>query len=73
MSASPGALGGLRGLVTLRSILENIGTHVIPNQIAISKAHEAFDEKGNLKDPKQQASIEKIGIQLVHLLKKYYG
>jgi len=73
MSASPGALGGLRGLVTLRSILENIGTHVIPHQVAIPKAHEAFDEKGNLKDSKQQASIEKIGIQLVHLLKKYHG
>jgi len=32
MSTSPGALGGLRGLVHLRSILENIYTIVLPTQ-----------------------------------------
>jgi chromate reductase len=73
MSASPGALGGLRGLVTVRSVLNNIGTHVIPHQVAISKAHEAFNPDGSLKDSKQQASVEKISQQLVHLLKKYHG
>src|SRR4051794_2527289 len=39
VSASPGALGGLRGLVTLRSILGNIGVLVLPTQFALSKAH----------------------------------
>ena len=48
LSASPGALGGLRGLVTVRSILGNIGCIVLPDQVAISKAHEAFDDDGNL-------------------------
>src|SRR5579862_2726196 len=49
-SASPGALGGLRGLVTVRSILGNIGVHVLPGQVCISAAYEAFDEGGQLKD-----------------------
>jgi len=70
MSASPGGLGGLRGLVHVRSILENIGVMVLPNQRAISGAYDAFDEKGNLKDEKQQSSVEGLGEQLAQLIKK---
>lgn len=43
LAASPGALGGLRGLVHVRSILGNIGVVVLPDQLAIPKAHEAFN------------------------------
>ena len=64
-SASTGALGGLRGLVTVRSILGNIRVLVLPEQIAISKANEAFTEEGKLKDAKQQATLEAIAKRLV--------
>src|SRR5204863_8535720 len=73
MSASPGALGGLRGLVHLRSILGNIGVLVIPEQTAIPKAGDAFDADGKLKDPKQQAVIDKIAASVTNLLKKIHG
>lgn len=70
MSASPGQLGGLRGLVTLRSILGNIQVHVHHHQIAISKAHEAFDEAGNLKNSDQHASVQKLASSIVRMISK---
>jgi NAD(P)H-dependent FMN reductase len=73
MSASPGALGGLRGLVHVRSILGNIGVIVLPEQIAVAKAHEAFQPDGTLLDPKQQAAIEGLGHTLVSFLRKLKG
>jgi len=73
LSASPGALGGLRGLVAVRSILSNIKVIVLPDQLAISKAHEAFQEDGTLKDPKQQAAVEAIASRLVGVAGKLKG
>ncbi|MEM8886040.1 MAG: NAD(P)H-dependent oxidoreductase [Planctomycetota bacterium] len=45
LAASPGALGGMRGLVHVRAILGGIGVHVIPDQAAVSKAHEGLDDR----------------------------
>ena len=70
MSASPGGLGGLRGLVHVRAILENIGVLVIPEQIAISKAHEVFNSDGSMKDPKQEQRVKSIGANLSDILQK---
>jgi NAD(P)H-dependent FMN reductase len=66
-SASPGALGGLRGLVTVRSILGNIRVLVTPDQLAIPKAQEAFDASGELKDPAQRTALDKVAANLVRV------
>lgn len=50
MSASPGALGGVRSAVIVRSLLTHLGTLVVPEQLAVSKAHEAFGPDGKLLD-----------------------
>lgn len=73
LSASPGALGGLRGLVHVRAILGNIQVMVLPEQLAISKAHEAFDSAGKLKDLGQQKTLETITNRLVGVLAKLHG
>ena len=66
-SASPGALGGLRGLVHLRAILGNIGVLLVADQLAIGKADEAFTDDGSLKNPKQGALLTEIVGELVRV------
>ncbi len=70
LSASPGALGGLRGLVHLRAILGNIGTLVLPATISIPKAMDAFAADGSLKDQGKQTTVEQLGGELVSFLLK---
>ena len=73
MSASPGALGGMRGLVHVRSILGNIGVLVLPDQVSISKAHEAFDASGTLKDERKTKQVAALGSGLAQMLAKLKG
>ncbi len=68
LSASPGRLGGIRGLVHLRSILGNIGMLLLPEQVTISRAHEAFDGEGALKDARKRQQVTGLGASLVKLL-----
>lgn len=70
MATSPGALGGIRGLVFLRMLLGNIGVTVLPEQQAIPQAFKAFSEDGILNDDKKQQAVEKLGINLVQLINK---
>ena len=70
MSASPGGLGGLRGLVHLRSILGNINVFVLPDQKAIPKAFEAFNDDGTIKDSQLRESVENLGAKLSNVLWK---
>jgi len=70
MATSPGGLGGLRGLVPLRMLLGNLGITLLPDQIAIPSAFQAFGPDGHLVDPKQEAAVKTLGASLAHQLKK---
>lgn len=65
LSASPGQLGGMRGLAHVRSILSNIGVHVIPAEAAVSAAHQAFAADGTLQDERTSARVADVVKQLV--------
>ena len=57
----------------LRSILGNIHVLVLPDQMAIARAHEAFQPDGTLTDSRQQAAIEQLGATLAQALMKLKG
>lgn len=73
VSASPGALGGMRGLVTVRSILGNIGVLVVPTQFALGKAHEAFDTEGNLSNDSAKKSLGAVVNEVIRVAKAVSG
>lgn len=73
LAASPGALGGLRGLVHVRAILSGIRVLVLPAQLAVGGAYQAFADDGRLADEKRQASLESIAAALVETVRKLRG
>lgn len=72
-AASPGALGGLRGLVHLRAILQAMNVMVISEQFALPRAHEAIGADGALADPRQQSSLAGVAARLVDVTRRMAG
>ena len=70
MGASPGAFGAVRGLPHLRQILSGLGVTVLPMQVALPHANEAFEADGRLKDPRVVKSVESLGASLVETARK---
>ena len=60
-SASPGGMGGLRSLITVRQVLElGLGALVLPDQFAVPRANDAFDEDGHLKNKDLQEAFKEL-------------
>lgn len=58
-SASPGGMGGLRGLSQLRLVFENgLNALVLPDQFAVPRAVDAFDEHNHLKNKDSQEQFK---------------
>ena len=58
LAASPGPLGALRSMNYVRQYLQMaFAMIVVPQQFALARANEAFDEAGGLKDPKAALAV----------------
>lgn len=67
VAASPGALGGIRGLPLTRQYLSNMGLIVVPEQAALASAHTLFDEAGELTDARLQAAVSAVAASVTRV------
>lgn len=66
-SASNGRLGGTRALAALRLILSACQATVIPNQLALSFADQAYDEMDHLKNAADSEALKALARQLIDI------
>jgi NAD(P)H-dependent FMN reductase len=67
MSASTGPLGGARGLAHLRAVLAALGCLVLPDEVSVRNASDAFDAAGEPVDPKLRERLERLGARVVEV------
>jgi NAD(P)H-dependent FMN reductase len=59
-AASPGRLGGLRGLQALRPICQSLGAEILSAQATVGDAANAFGEDGALTDDQARLGLERL-------------
>jgi chromate reductase, NAD(P)H dehydrogenase (quinone) len=69
-AASEGRLGGSRALQALRLILSSCQALVIPNQLALSFADQAYDEMDRLKKEADIVALKALVRQLIDMSQK---
>lgn len=70
--ASNGGYGAMRSLMALRQVLEQgCGALVIPDQIAVARAGDAFDEMDNLKDEANARRLKDVVQSLIRFAGHY--
>ena len=70
--ASPGYYGTMRSLINLRQILTlGLGATVVPEQLALPRAMNAFEDDGSLKDEGQQMLLTKVVEALAIAAKRF--
>lgn len=67
LAASPGRLGGMRGLDHVRRVLDTLGMLVLPGVVAVPGADKAFDEAGRLQDDRMDKRVRNMAERLVEV------
>lgn len=70
VSASPGALGGVRSLKLMQQLLTHLGCHVVPGQTMLPHADKAFAADGSLTDVRVLRSVQALAKALVDTARK---
>ena len=68
--ATDGNFGTVRAQMHMRAVCRTLGMIPIPQEILISNAPEAFDEKGNLIRENDIKQLERVSVKFVEMIKK---
>ena len=67
MGATPGQFATLRSQEAVRNSLMNLGCLVMPKRLALARAHEAFDDAGDLKDAVARVTLDAVIAQVIRV------
>ena len=71
-AASNGTYGGMRSLLALRHVLElGCGALVLPEQIAVRGAAQAFDDMDELKDANAAELLKRVVGRLTDMARRF--
>lgn len=71
---SDGFIGGARAVVDLRKVLAyGLKAIIMPDQITVSKAKDAFNESGNFVDPAPAAQLKLVCEKLIETIRRMRG
>ena len=73
LGASVGNYGGARALPDLRGVLSALGMLVIPPQLALIRAGEAFDEQGRLRSEAIAQDLDRAVGALIETASRFSG
>lgn len=73
LAASPGNLGGVRGLSHLAPLLLQLQCWVAPKQFALARAGEAFDPDGTLVTEAAHAGVHGVVEQVLWAARRFQG
>jgi chromate reductase len=73
LSASPGALGGLRSQSHLAPLLLNLQCWVAPSNYALARAADAFDTKSQLVDERARKNVRAVIDQVLWAAGRFQG
>ncbi len=60
-AASPGSLGGMRGLIHMRTVMElGLGALVLPDQVTVPSAYSAFEADDTFKDAALETRFSQV-------------
>jgi chromate reductase, NAD(P)H dehydrogenase (quinone) len=65
MGASTSGFGTVRAQMHLREVFTTLGMYLIPNALLLSRAQDAFDERGELKDERKLKIAQSVVNDLI--------